>query len=71
MKGRDLTMKKIDQGDRTVLGAVGSCILKSIAFGFNNTALQCSTTKMSHFMFLLEYNIKIAFLLWGEELYYR
>ena len=42
MKGRDLTMKKMDQVDRTVLGTVGSCILKSIAF--NNTALQRSTT---------------------------
>ena len=41
MKGRDLTMKKMDH---TVLGTVGSCILKSIAFDFNNTALQCSTT---------------------------
>ena len=28
MKGRDLTMKKMDQVDRTVLGAVGSCTLK-------------------------------------------
>ena len=27
MKGRDLTMEKIDQVDRTVLGTVGSCIL--------------------------------------------
>ena len=40
MKGRDLTMKKMDQFDRTVLGSVGSCILKNIAFDFNNTALQ-------------------------------
>ena len=38
MKGMDLTMKKMDQVDRTVLGTVGSCILKSIAFSFNNTA---------------------------------
>ena len=44
MKGRDLTMKKMEQVDRTVLGSVGSCILKSIAFNFNNTALQCLTT---------------------------
>ena len=44
MKGRDLTMKKMDQVDRTVLGTVGSCILKSIAFDFNNVALQRSTT---------------------------
>ena len=43
MKG-DLIMKKVDQVDRTVLGSVGSCILKSIAFDFNNTALLRSTT---------------------------
>ena len=30
-------MKKMDQVDCTVLGTVGSCILKSIAFDFNNT----------------------------------
>ena len=40
MKGRDLTMKKMDHS----LGTVWSCILKSIAFDFNNTALQRSTT---------------------------
>ena len=28
MKGRYLTMKKMDQVDCTVLGTVGSCILK-------------------------------------------
>ena len=44
MKGRDLTMKKMDQVDRIDLGTVGSCILKRIAFDFNNTALQRSTT---------------------------
>ena len=44
MKGRDLTMKKMDQVDRTVIGTVVSCILKSIAFDFNNNALQRSTT---------------------------
>ena len=44
MKGRDLTLDKMDQIDRTVLGTVGSCILNSIAFDFNNTALQRSTT---------------------------
>ena len=44
MKGRDLTMKKMDQVDHTVLGTVGSCILKSIAFDFNNIASQRSTT---------------------------
>ena len=44
MKERDLTMKKMDQVDLAVLGTVGSCILKSIAFYFNNTALQSSTT---------------------------
>ena len=44
MKGRDLTMKKMGQVDRTVLGTVGSCILKSIAFDFTNTASQRLTT---------------------------
>ena len=44
MKERELTMKKMDQFDRTVLSSVWSCILKSIAFDFNNTALQRSTT---------------------------
>ena len=44
MKGRDLTMKKMDQVDFTVLGTVGPCILKSIAFDFNNTVLKRSTT---------------------------
>ena len=44
MKGRDLTMKKMDQVDRTALGTVGSCIIKSITFDINNTALQRSTT---------------------------
>ena len=43
MKGRDLTLEKMDQIDRTVLGTVGSCILKSIAFDLNKTALQRST----------------------------
>ena len=37
-------MKKMDQVDRTFLGTVGSCILKSIAFDLNNIALQRSTT---------------------------
>ena len=37
-------MKKLDQVDCTVLGTVGSCILKSIAFDFNNTPIQRSTT---------------------------
>ena len=54
-------MKKMDQVDRTVLGTVGSCILKIIAFDFNNTALQRSITEISHFMFLLEYKTKIGF----------
>ena len=60
-------MKTMYQVDRTVIGTVGPCILKSIAFGFNNTALQSSRTAMSHFMFLLEYNINIGFpsLGWG------
>ena len=44
MKGSYPTMKKMDQFDRTVLGSVRSCILKSIAIDFNNTALQRSTT---------------------------
>ena len=44
MKGRDLTTKRMDQVDRTVLGTVGSCVLKSIVFDFNNIALQRSTT---------------------------
>ena len=44
MKGRYLTMKKMDHVDRTALGTVGSCILKRIAFDFNNTVLQRSTT---------------------------
>ena len=44
MKGRDLTMKKMDQIGRTVLGTVGSCILKCIAFDFNNNVLQRSAT---------------------------
>ena len=68
MKGRDLTMKKMDQVDRTVLCTVGSCILKCIAFDFNNTALQRSTTKMSHVIFLLEYKIKIVFPSLGWEI---
>ena len=33
-----------DHVDRTILDNVGLCILKSIAFDFNNTALQRSTT---------------------------
>ena len=44
MKGRDLIMKKMNQVDRTVLGTVGSCIIKSIAFDFDKNALQRSTT---------------------------
>ena len=34
MKERALTMKKMDRVDLTVLGTVGSCIIKSIAFDF-------------------------------------
>ena len=37
-------MKKMNQVDRTDLGTAWSCILKYIAFDFNNTALQRSTT---------------------------
>ena len=44
MKGRDFIMRKIDQVDCTVLGTVGSCVLKSIAFDIYSTALQRSTT---------------------------
>ena len=44
MQGSDLTMKKMNQVDHSVLGTVGPCIIKSIAFDFNNTALQGSTT---------------------------
>ena len=57
----------MEQVNSSVLDTVGSCMLKSIAFDFENTALQCSTTLMSHFMFLLEYKIKIVFpsLGWG------
>ena len=64
-------MKKIDQVDRTVLDTFGSCILKGIAFDFNNAELQRSTTYVSHFMFLFKYKIKIVFLLWSGELYNR
>ena len=39
MKGKDLTTKKMDLVDRTVLGTVGSCILKNIAFDFNKYVL--------------------------------
>ena len=41
MKGRDLTLERMDQIDRTVLGTVGSCILKRIAFDFKQ---YCITT---------------------------
>ena len=43
-EGENPTMKKRDQVDRTILGTVGSSILKSIAFDFNHTELQRSTT---------------------------
>ena len=45
MRGRNRTMKKMDQVDHTVLGtdcSVWSIYPKSIALGFNNTALQRS-----------------------------
>ena len=35
-----------NQVDHTVLGTVGSCILKVLLIGFNNTALQHSKTEM-------------------------
>ena len=44
MKERDLILKEMDQVVRTFFGFLWSCILKSIAFDFNNTALQHSTT---------------------------
>ena len=44
MKERDLILKVMDQVDRTFFGFFWSFILKSIAFDFNNTALQHSTT---------------------------
>ena len=44
MKGRNLTMEKMDQVDCTVLGTAGSCILTSIVFDFNNIAFQRSIT---------------------------
>ena len=47
-------MKTMNQVNHTVLSTVGSCILISIAFVFSYTALQRSTTLMSHFMFLSE-----------------
>ena len=46
MKKRDLTMKKMDQVDHTVLGTIGSCILKSIALDFNRTAIKRSAKEM-------------------------
>ena len=49
MKGRDLTMKKMDLVDCTVLGTVGSCILKRIALTltilqYNVQQLKCLTS---------------------------
>ena len=49
-------MKKMDQVDHTVLGTVGSCILKSIAFDFNNDAIQRSTTDRHCFKCLTSYS---------------
>ena len=61
MKGTDVTMKEMDQVDRTVLGTVWVMYpKKSIAFDFNNATLQRSTTYMSHFMFLLEYKTSLG-----------
>ena len=40
MKERNLTMKKIDQVDRTVLGTVGSCILKVLPLTLKRLSLQ-------------------------------
>ena len=48
MRGRNRTMKKMDQVDHTVLGtgcSVWSMYPKSIALGFNNTALLRSETE--------------------------
>ena len=69
MNGNDFTAKKMDQVDRTVFWHYLVMYPQDIAFDFNNSALQRSTTSMSHFMFLLEYKIKIVLLLWGGELY--
>ena len=49
MKGRDLTMKKMDQVDRTVVGTVGSCILKLLSLTlimlhYNVQQLKCLTS---------------------------
>ena len=41
MKGKYLTMMKMDQVDRRVLGTVRSCIQKVLPL---TTALQCSIT---------------------------
>ena len=58
MKGRDLTMKKMYKVDHTVLSTVGSCIIKSIAFDFNNTALQRPTTDKHSFKCLTSCSYK-------------
>ena len=49
MNGRDLTMKKMDQVDRRVLGTVGSCILKLLPLTltilhYNVQQLKCLTS---------------------------
>ena len=49
MKERNLSMKKMDQVDRTDLGTVGSCILKRIALTltilhYNVQELKCLTS---------------------------
>ena len=57
MKGRDLTMKKMDQVDHTVLGTVGLCILKSIAFDLNTLEIMTqSCLKSRHYQeFMLKH----------------
>ena len=49
MKGRDLTMKKMDQVNHTVLGTVGSCMLKVLPLTltilhYNVQQLKCLTS---------------------------
>ena len=49
MHRMDLTMKKMDQVDRTVLGTVGSCIIKELALTltilhYNVQRLKCLTS---------------------------
>ena len=65
MKGKDLTMKKMDQVDRTVLGTVWIMYPKNIAFDLNNTALQRSTTDMRSFKCLTSCSYQDRFSFFG------